>query len=194
MRFPLAKNLVRRRPVLAQQRLWSDASASNLASPGTCHILHASVQAPARRPSPDGGAVRGQTTPPGAPQTGGGGGWIADASSWSAIVSLRPCALTLARRGLLECEKNVSAPTRCGARLERSKVQLERSKRHGAIPEGDRHGLGRTLFRRPCRGWPRCLGDDYHPGCAVNGAARDRHIRAASASPGEIQSIERDLS
>jgi hypothetical protein len=49
MRFPLAKDPVQRRPVPAHQRLWSDASVSKLASPGTCRILHASVQVPVEK-------------------------------------------------------------------------------------------------------------------------------------------------
>src|ERR1700722_7129531 len=46
MSFPPAKDPVRRRLEPAHQRLWSEASTSKLASPGTCCILHASVQFP----------------------------------------------------------------------------------------------------------------------------------------------------
>jgi hypothetical protein len=46
MRFPPAKDQVQPHPVLVHRRLWSDASASILASPGTCHILHPSVKVP----------------------------------------------------------------------------------------------------------------------------------------------------
>src|SRR6516162_9344862 len=44
MRLPPAKVPVQQRPVPAHQRLWSDASASKPASPGSCRILHASDQ------------------------------------------------------------------------------------------------------------------------------------------------------
>jgi hypothetical protein len=49
MRFPPAKDSVRRHLEPAHQRLCSDASASKHASPGTCSILHASVQFQTRR-------------------------------------------------------------------------------------------------------------------------------------------------
>src|SRR5258708_13236455 len=49
MRLPPAKDPVQRRLVSAHQQLWSDVSASKLASPGTYRILHASVQVPVFR-------------------------------------------------------------------------------------------------------------------------------------------------
>jgi hypothetical protein len=46
------------------------------------------------------------------------------ASSWNnTLVSLRPCAMTLARRGLLECEKDVWR-TAAPASVNRTKVPL----------------------------------------------------------------------
>ena len=80
----------------------------------------------------DGGAVRGANTPAGQADAFGGGG------RWRLTARVTPTrAVTLARRGLLECEKNVRAGAgKMKAPFKGAKFKLERSERHGAIPEG----------------------------------------------------------
>jgi hypothetical protein len=134
----------------------------------------------------DGGAVRGANTPAGQADAFGGGG------RWRLTARVTPTrAVTLARRGLLECEKNVRAGAgKMKAPFKGAKFKLERSERHGAIPEGDRHGLGGTLFRRPSRLFLNHAHPHLAYGAGLDGATACRGMRC---TPMKICCVERML-